>query len=241
MIDSTLHETDRRGFLRLAASGGAAALVAACGWDGGNAVRPKLLSLSRLNDWVGENILFSPTRLAKTYSPAERSRMLPSYFISDVMPVLQNPEAWRFKVDGLVRTPLSLSLDDLQHMPRVTYTVKHHCVEGWSAIATWHGTPVSAIVARCQPLPPAKYIMLRSFDSDYSNGWDLASAMHPQTILAYGMNDNPLPAAHGAPLRLYSPTKLGYKMTKYLLSMTFMDTRPGGYWEDQGYPWFAGI
>ncbi len=190
---------------------------------------------------MGENILFSPTRLARTYSPAERSRQLPSYFISDVMPVLQNPETWRFKVDGLVRTSLSLSLDDLQRMPRVTYTVKHHCVEGWSAIATWHGTPVSAIVARCQPLPAAKYIMLRSFDSDYSNGWDLASAMHPQTILAYGMNDNPLPAAHGAPLRLYSPTKLGYKMTKYLLSMTFTSERPGGYWEDQGYPWFAGI
>ncbi len=238
MTDSQI---DRRALLRLGFAGGTAALVAACGWDGGNAVRPKLLSLSRLNDWVGENILFSPTRLAKTYSPAERSRMLPSYFISDVMPVLQNPETWRFKVDGLVRTPLSLSLDDLQRMPRVTYTVKHHCVEGWSAIATWHGTLVSAIVARCQPLPAAKYIMLRSFDSDYSNGWDLASAMHPQTILAYGMNDNPLPAAHGAPLRLYSPTKLGYKMTKYLLSMTFTSERPGGYWEDQGYPWFAGI
>jgi len=238
MTDSQI---DRRALLRLGFAGGAAALVAACGWDGGNAVRPKLLSLSRLNDWVGENILFSPTRLAKTYNPAERSRMLPSYFISDVMPALQNPEAWRFKVDGLVRTPLSLSLDDLQRMPRVTYTVKHHCVEGWSAIATWHGTPLSAIVARCQPLPAAKYIMLRSFDSDYSNGWDLASAMHPQTILAYGMNDNPLPAAHGAPLRLYSPTKLGYKMTKYLLSMTFTSERPGGYWEDQGYPWFAGI
>jgi len=239
--DGTLHASDRRDFLRLAAAGGAASLVAACGWDGGNAVRPKLLSLSRLNDWVGEKILFSPTRLARTYSPAERSRMLPSYFISDVMPVLRNPGAWRFKVDGLVQTPLSLSLADLTAMPRATYTVKHHCVEGWSAIATWHGTPVSAIVERCPPLAAAKYVMLRSFDSDYSNGWDLASAMHPQTILAYGMNDNPLPPAHGAPLRLYSPTKLGYKMTKYLLSMTFTSERPGGYWEDQGYPWFAGI
>jgi len=238
MTDSQI---DRRALLRLGFAGGTAALVAACGWDGGNAVRPKLLSLSRLNDWVGENILFSPTRLAKTYSPAERSRMLPSYFISDVMPVLQNPETWRFKVDGLVRTPLSLSLDDLQRMPRVTYTVKHHCVEGWSAIATWHGTPVSAIVERCRPAAAARYIEFVSFDSDYSNGWDMASAMHPQTILAYGMNDNPLPPAHGAPLRLYSPTKLGYKMTKYLVSMTFSAQRPGGYWEDQGYPWFAGI
>jgi DMSO/TMAO reductase YedYZ molybdopterin-dependent catalytic subunit len=126
-------------------------------------------------------------------------------------------------------------------LPRVSYTVKHHCVEGWSAIASWHGVPVSAIVDRCRPAKAARYISFVSFDADYSNGWDMASAMHPQTILAYGMNDNPLPIAHGAPLRLYSPTKLGYKMTKYLVSMTFTDTRPGGYWEDQGYPWFGGI
>src|SRR6266702_6644015 len=207
MTDTQGHRgIERRGFLRLAVAGGAASLVAACGWDGGNAVRPKLLSLSRLNDWVGEKILFSPTRLAKVYSPAERSRMLPSYFISDVMPALQNRATWRFKVDGLVQTPLSLSLADLTAMPRVTYTVKHHCVEGWSAIASWHGAPVSAIVERCRPLQTARYINFVSFDADYSNGWDMASAMHPQTILAYGMNDNPLPAAHGAPLRLYSPT-----------------------------------
>src|SRR5437016_3370931 len=93
----------------------------------------------------------------------------------------------------------------------------------------------------CRPLRAAKYLNFVSFDSHYSNGWDMASALHPQTILAYAMNDNPLAPGHGAPLRLYSPTKLGYKMTKYLLSMTFTDRRPGGYWEDQGYPGFGGI
>ena len=232
---------DRRGFFTLAAGAGAASLAAACGWDGGNALRPRLLDVSRINDWVGEKILFSPGRLARTYGPAERSPSLPSYFISRMMPMLRNPSAWRLRVDGLVRQPLDLSLDDLMRMPRVSYTVKHHCVEGWSAIASWHGVPVSAVVERCQPLATARYIRFVSFDSGYSNGWDLASALHPQTILAYGMNDNPLPTAHGAPLRLYSPTKLGYKLTKYLVSMTFTDRRPGGYWEDQGYPWFAGL
>jgi DMSO/TMAO reductase YedYZ molybdopterin-dependent catalytic subunit len=233
--------TDRRGFLRLATASGAASLAAACGWDGGNALRPVLLDISRVNDWVGENILFSPTRLAKTYSPAERSRELPSYFISEMTPLLRDPRAWRLRVDGLVRQPLELSLDDLMRLPHTSYTVKHHCVEGWSAIASWHGVPVAAIVERCQPLATAKYIDFRSFDAGYSNGWDIASAMHPQTILAYGLNDQPLPPDHGAPLRLYSPTKLGYKLTKYLLSMTFTDRRPGGYWEDQGYPWFGGV
>ena len=233
--------TDRRAFLKLAAGAGTASLVAACGWDGGDAIRPRLLAVSRLNDWVGEKILFSRERLARTYDPAERSRTLPSYFVSQTMPVLANPAAWRFTVGGLVRRSLVLTLDDLLRMPRTSYTVKHHCVEGWTAIATWHGVPVAAIVERCQPLPAAKYIRFLSFDSDYSNGWDMASALHPQTILAYGMNDQPLPPTHGAPLRLYSPTKLGYKMTKYLVSMTFTDRRPGGYWEDQGYPWFAGV
>src|SRR2546428_11882195 len=105
--------TDRRGFLRIAPAAGAGGLVAACGWDGGTSVRPSLLSLSRMNDWVGENILFSPTRLAKTYSPAERSRMLPSYFISDVMPALQNSAAWRFKVGGPGGTPPGPAVDGL--------------------------------------------------------------------------------------------------------------------------------
>jgi DMSO/TMAO reductase YedYZ molybdopterin-dependent catalytic subunit len=225
---------DRRDFLLLAAGAGAASLAAA-------ALRSELLSISRLNDWVGEKLLFSPTRLAREYSSAERTARLPSYFISRTTPMLKDPAAWRLRVDGLVRRPLDLSLDDLTRMPRTTYTVKHHCVEGWTAIATWHGVAVAAIAERCEPLAEARYLHFVSFDADYSNGWDLASAMHPQTILAYGMNDRPLPPAHGAPLRLYSPTKLGYKMTKYLVSMTFMDKRPGGYWEDQGYPWFAGI
>jgi DMSO/TMAO reductase YedYZ molybdopterin-dependent catalytic subunit len=232
---------DRRRFLRLAGGASAASLMAACGWDGGRLARPALLDWSRVNDWVGEKIFFSPTRLARTYDPAERSAMLPSYFISDMTPMLSDPRTWRLRVDGMVAQPLDLSLDDLMAMPRASYTVKHHCVEGWSAIASWHGVPVSAIVERSRPLAGARFINFVSFDAGYSNGWDLASAMHPQTILAYGMSDNPLRPAHGAPLRLYSPTKLGYKLTKYLVSMTFTDKRPGGYWEDQGYPWFGGI
>jgi DMSO/TMAO reductase YedYZ molybdopterin-dependent catalytic subunit len=119
--------------------------------------------------------------------------------------------------------------------------VKHHCVEGWTAVATWTGVPVSVIVSMVQPRPEARYLRFDSFDSRYFNGWDLASAMHPQTILAYAYNDRPLMADHGAPLRLYSPVKLGYKMTKYLTTMSFTRERPGGYWEDQGYPWLGGI
>jgi len=177
---------DRRALLRLAAGAGTASLVAACGWDGGNAVRPLLLDISRFNDWMAEKVFFSKSRLAREYPIAERTARLPSYFISPTMPMLENPSAWRLQVGGLVREPQSLSLDQLHAMPRTSYTVKHHCVEGWSAIATWHGVPVSAVAERCGMLPQARYVRFDSFDSGYSNGWDLASAMHPQTILAYG-------------------------------------------------------
>jgi len=232
---------DRRSFFKAAGAGAAASLVAACGWDGGGTVKPALLSISRLNDWVGEHLLFSPDRLAPSYDPSRRSAGLPAYFISDTVPMLKDPASWRLSVGGMVRTPLSLTLDDLKRMPSVTYTVKHHCVEGWSAIATWTGVPVSALARQSGMTPGARYLDFQSFDAGYSNGWDLASAMHPQTILAYAMNDRMLGPDHGAPLRLYSPTKLGYKLTKYLTAVNFTADRPGGYWEDQGYPWFGGI
>src|SRR6184192_1840659 len=93
--DATRQGLDRRAFVKLAVAGGAASLAAACGWDGGNAIRPGLLDWSRVNDWVGEKVFFSPTHLAQTYSPAERSAMLPSYFISDMTPMLSDPARWR--------------------------------------------------------------------------------------------------------------------------------------------------
>src|SRR5882762_8818308 len=128
MTDAKPQGIDRRAFVALGLGSGAAALVAGCGWDGGNLVRPSLWSISRMNDWVGEKVLYSPTRLARTYGSTERSAMLPSYFISTTTPMLEDPAAWRLRVDGLVAQPLDLSLDDLMRMPRQSYTVKHHCV-----------------------------------------------------------------------------------------------------------------
>jgi DMSO/TMAO reductase YedYZ molybdopterin-dependent catalytic subunit len=226
---------------------GPASLVAACGWDGGSLLEPKLRIFSRVNDWVGEKLLFSTSRLARQYPASARTseHNFPAYSITynqtGTYPALTDPSAWTLDVSGLVRKPLRLSLDKIKSLPRVTYTVKHHCVEGWTAIGTWTGVPVSLIVDMVEPKPEARYLRFDSFDSHYYNGWDLASAMHPQTILAYGFNQQPLRMNHGAPLRLYSPVKLGYKLTKYLTSMTFTRERPGGYWEDQGYPWLGGV
>ncbi len=234
----------RRDFMRLGLVA-PTAVAAACGWDGGPLLEPRLRTISRLNDWVGEKILLSPTRLARQYPVGARTpdSRFPGYSIAlnrtgaYPMPA----DDWALQVGGLARKSVRLTRTMLEALPRVTYTVKHHCVEGWTAIASWTGVPVSAVAALVEPTAEARYLRFDSFDERYSNGWDLASAMHAQTILAYAYNDRPLMAEHGAPLRVYSPIKLGYKLTKYLTAMTFTRERPGGYWEDQGYPWLGGL
>jgi DMSO/TMAO reductase YedYZ molybdopterin-dependent catalytic subunit len=235
----------RRDFFRLGLAAGPASLVAACGWDGGPALEPRLRAFSRINDWVGEKIFFSSSRLAPEYPASARTaeQLFPAYSITwnQKRTYPDPPLEWELEVDGLVRAPKRFTFEMLEGLPRVSYTVKHHCVEGWTAIGTWTGVPVSVVAELVRPLPEARYLRFDSFDSGYSNGWDLSSAMHPQTILAYAYNDRPLTRQRGAPLRLYSPVKLGYKLTKYVTTMSFTRERHGGYWEDQGYPWLAGV
>lgn len=229
----------RRDLVRLGVVAGAG-LVAGCGWDGGP-LKPALAAISRVNDRLGERLI-SPGRLAPEFPESERSgTAFPMYYISDHLPVLKDPAAWRLEVGGEVRRARQFTLAELQALPALRYTVKHHCVEGWTAIATWAGTPFSALAALAQPTSAARYVRFDSFDDAYYNGWDLRTAMHPQTILAWAYNDRPLHPDHGAPLRLYSPLKLGYKLTKFVTRITFTTERPGGYWEDQGYPWLGGV
>ena len=153
-------------------------------------------------------------------------------------PVARGP--WRLEVSGAVRRPLSLSLDELARLPGITQKVDHFCVEGWNARATWTGVRVSDLARLAQVTPDAGYVDFAGFDKDYHESWDLESAMHPQTLVAYGMDGRMLGAAHGAPARLHSPVKLGYKNTKYLTRVVFMPSRNGGYWSDQGYEWYGG-
>ena len=228
-------KTTRRSFVA-----GLATLFAGCGWDGGPTFAPRLKRFSRFNDWLSAG-LFSSDRLAPKYGEEDRSSSFPSYHISRMTPVLEDPAAWRLEVGGLVRNPLTLSLDEIRGQERLTYTVKHHCVEGWSAIATWTGLPLRALAEQAGVSAGTRFVRFDSFDGGYFNGWDIESALHPETLLAYGFNDGNLGPDHGAPLRLYAPHKLGYKLTKYLTRITFTNERPGGYWEDQGYPWFGGV
>lgn len=229
---------DRRTFFRHAAPFLPAAL-AACGWRGGPELQSVFDRVIRFNNAAGEKLLAVRGATAPPHQVV--AGRMPSYFISNRMPVLADPSAWRLAVGGLVRMPTSLSSEMLRALPHIDYSVEHHCVEGWSAVAAWSGVPFAVVADLVQPLPAARYVKFESFDKGYMNGWDIASAMHPQTILADGFAGRPIAADHGAPLRLYSPIKLGYKLTKYLTRVTFTAEKPGGYWEDQGYPWFGGL
>jgi DMSO/TMAO reductase YedYZ molybdopterin-dependent catalytic subunit len=163
----------------------------------------------------------------------------PKYEISRRFPIA--PAGWTLQIGGLVRRPMVLTLEDLHRLPRVSQRVRHHCVEGWSAVASWTGVRLAEVADLVGADPRAGYVEFRSFDSGYFSSWDRESALHRQTILAYAMNGEPLAPQHGAPMRLYSAVKLGYKMVKYLTEVSFLPERSGGYWENQGYEWFAGI
>ncbi len=196
--------------------------------------------MERVNERF-QRALFDPTRLAPELDQSEETDLddFPQYKISREFPLA--PAGWALAVRGLVARPLTLSIDDLRRLPPTRTRVRHHCVEGWSAVASWDGVRLSEIARLAGADPRARYVEFRSFDAGYWSSWDLESALHPQTILAYGMDGEPLQPEYGAPLRLYSAVKLGYKMVKYLTEVSFLPVRSGGYWEDQGYEWFAGV
>ena len=160
---------------------------------------------------------------------------------------------YRLQVGGLVATPLSLSLDEIRALPSRTQITRHDCVEGWSAIGKWKGARLSALLQKAQPTSAAKYVVFRCVDSldasgsPYYESIDMDDAYHEQTLLAYELNDAVLPIENGAPLRLRVERQLGYKMAKYVMRIDLVDRLDdigggqGGYWEDQGYQWYAGI
>jgi DMSO/TMAO reductase YedYZ molybdopterin-dependent catalytic subunit len=167
-----------------------------------------------------------------------------------------NFAAWRLRVDGLVAKPLEFSLADLQNLPQRTQITRHDCVEGWSAIGKWQGVPLAIVLARAELLPAARFVVSHCADvleraldgtGQYYESIDLIDAFHPQTILAHSLNDVPLTIGHGAPLQLRVERQLGYKHAKYVMRIEVTDRLDGfgrgkgGFWEDRGYEWYAGI
>lgn len=196
--------------------------------------------------------------MAREFSEAELSREFPANGSSNPM----NPDYrrlvsggfqdWRLQVSGLVANPRAYSLDDLRALPSRTQITRHDCVEGWSAIAKWKGARLSALLEEVKPHADARFVVFYCYDSlepgaPYYESIDFEDARHPQTLLAYEWNDQLLPVRYGAPLRLRVERQLGYKMAKYIraievvASLASIGGGRGGYWEDRGYAWYAGI
>lgn len=205
---------------------------------------------------VGSRQALAPTYTEADLSPSFRGNGTIDPDDDDYQELAsKNFADWQLEVGGLVREPAAFSLAELRAMPARTQITRHDCVEGWSCIGKWTGVPLGAVLQRVGLRPEARYIVFQCADpmtpgrpeSKYYESIDLDDAFHPQIILAYDMNGQVLPVRHGAPLRLRVERQLGYKMAKYVMRIEAVDSfhgiggGKGGYWEDLGYTWYAGI
>lgn len=260
---SVLKEIGRRGFLLRAAGGLAALSLGGCDdklSEDTNVVN--ILESAENLTRVSQKAIIGARALAPEYSEAEISTDFRANGTTDPQDdsykalAKNNFADYRLRVHGLVEAPMQFSLADLRALPSRTQITRHDCVEGWSCIGKWKGVPLSVVLDKVRPKPQARYVMFYSADpmamDESPNGLyyesiDMQGAHHPQTILAYDMNDKVLSIPHGAPLRLRDERQLGYKMAKYVMEIELVESfahirgGKGGYWEDQGYEWWAGI
>lgn len=251
------HRVTRRGLVGSLVAG-AGLVVSGCDRLGQSQNFRKLLSGAETLTMRAQRLISSRDALAREFGAAEMSpvfRMNGNTMPAD--PAYARHAAngfadWRLVVDGLVERPLALSLGAIRALPTRTQITRHDCVEGWSAIGKWTGVPLKTLLDVAGLRDGARYVIFHCADdfggSRYYESIDLIDAFHPQTILAWGMNDAPLPIGHGAPLRLRVERQLGYKHAKFVMRVeiasTFANTAggKGGYWEDRGdYEWYAGI
>jgi DMSO/TMAO reductase YedYZ molybdopterin-dependent catalytic subunit len=257
-----LLKTNRRQWLQRAMSVAVTFAVSSCDrLAESESVNDTLEHSETLTEWA-QRLLLGRRALAPEYSEQDISREFRANGTTNPGTdeynrlAQQNFVHWRLGVGGLVERPLALSLDDLRALPARTQITRHDCVEGWSCIGKWKGVTLSGILDQAQLKARAKYVAFFCADSlepatdgtgQYYETIDLVDARHPQTILAYDMNDRPLTVPHGAPLRLRLERQLGYKMAKYIVRIEVVETfaglgrGKGGYWEDRGYQWYAGI
>jgi len=218
---------------------GGLAMLTGCSLSDDKSVETFLARVSSINDRV-QALLFDRNRLAPTYTEAQITRPFPFnafYGIEDVPHV--DGSDFRLKVSGLVRNSRAWTLEELYALPQAEQITRHICVEGWSAIGRWGGTPFAEFLKRVGADTSAKYVGFKCAD-DYYESIDMPTALHPQTLLAFTYDGKQLPEKYGYPMKLRMPTKLGYKNPKHIMEIFVTNTFPGGYWVDQGYNWFGG-
>jgi DMSO/TMAO reductase YedYZ molybdopterin-dependent catalytic subunit len=257
-----MNQFNRRGWMKAAGAGLAGLWLAACDKLNEN---PAALGVLRGAEGLtrrAQRLVTDRKALAREFPPAAISAdFKPNGSVDPDDPAYRAHAAngfadWRLVVDGLVERPLSLSLADLRGQPSRTQITRHDCVEGWSSIGKWTGARLGPLLDQAGLKKNARYIVFHCADSleqtldgsgQYYESIDLIDAYHPQSILAYQMNDRPLPVAHGAPVRLRVERQLGYKHAKYVMRLEAVEDfahlgrGKGGFWEDRGYEWYAGI
>jgi DMSO/TMAO reductase YedYZ molybdopterin-dependent catalytic subunit len=206
----------------------------------------------------GETLTYAAQRLLTRHSMAREfdpNQISKPPFANEVSPLgdafkrLQEGgfTDWRLTVDGMAARPASFSLGELKSLPWRRQITHLACEEGWSYIAEWRGVPLSHILDVVGTLPQARYVVYRSIQPGWWESIDMADAMHPQTLVAHGMNGGELPVAFGGPLRLRVPRQLGYKSVKYITRLTITDSLKrfgkglGSASPESGYAWYAGI
>ena len=231
---------ERRGLLRGGLSLGALTMLTGCDVSTSGAVEAGLKAISAMNDRV-QQALFDPARLAPTY-PASMVLKPPkfnAYFdITDLKPV--DAQRWTLEVSGLVTDRRPWTAQQLAELPQVDMVIRHICVEGWDYIGEWSGPTLRSFLERVGADTRAKYVAFKTAD-DYPSSIDMATALHPQTLLATKYAGDTIADPFGFPLRLRMSTKLGYKNPKWVTAIEVTNTYPGGYWEKQGFNWFAGL
>jgi DMSO/TMAO reductase YedYZ molybdopterin-dependent catalytic subunit len=234
-----LRKVERRLLLKSSLSLGALTMLTGCNLADGDMVDRALFAMSRFNDQV-QALLFSPAVMAENFP---RSRITKpfrfnAFYDEDDVPDIDGA-SWKMEVSGLVADKSPWDLKRLRAMPQQDQITRHICVEGWSQIGEWSGVPLGLVLKQIGADLRARYVGFKCADKYYGS-IDMASALHPQTILALDFEQKPLPADFGFPMRLRIPTKLGFKNPKHIVAMFVTNTNPGGYWEDQGYNWFSG-
>jgi len=250
----------RRGLISRLLAGAGVAVLGGCERLSESTWFPKVLGLGEKATYRAQRVVVPRKAMAQEFPAADLSPKFRSNGTS--MPANPTYAAlaakgfadYRLEVGGLVERPMVFSIAELRKLPSRTQITRHDCVEGWSAIGKWKGARLSALLEATHLRPNARYVVFYCADpmeddgtSLYYESIDLEDAFHPQTILAYDLNDAPLPIKNGAPLRLRLERQLGYKMAKYVMRLEVVEDfsriagGKGGYWEDQGYEWYAGI
>ncbi len=231
---------ERRLALKGALSLGLLTQLTGCAPENNHEIDAALRSISSFNDKV-QALLFSENRLAPTYP---RSKVLKPprynayYDIMHVQPV--DGANWKLELGGLIADKRPWTLKQMAALPQRDMVIRHVCVEGWDYIGEWSGVPLGDFLKRVGADLRAKYVAFQTADS-YPSSIDMATAMHPQTLLAIDYAGEPLADPFGFPLRLRTSTKLGFKNPKWITSLEVTNTYPSGYWEKQGFNWFSGL